>query len=168
MDNYRGSRVGVVVHCERGTVVSANGYGTTRAFGPDGESLKVWRGDGNHFQNFLKAVKSRKRSDLNADVLDGHLSSALCHTGGVSHQLGEPQTAKDILKSVADNERLHDAVERMFAHLRANEVDIDAPVIVVGAELKMDPAKETITNNSAANDMLRRVDRKPFVTPEIA
>jgi hypothetical protein len=160
--------VGVVVQCEHGSVVSTSNYGKTTALGPDGEELRSWRGEGNHFENFLKAVRSRKRSDLNAEALEGHLSSALCHTGNISHQLGEPQPADEILKSVAKNERLQDSLERMFAHLRANEVDIDKPVVTVGAWLEMDPATERFTNNQSANDLLRRVDRKPFVTPEIA
>ena len=81
MDNFRGSQVGVVVQCENGSVVSTSNYDKTQAFGPDGEEIETWRGDGDHFGNFLDAVRSRKRSDLHADVLDGHLSSALCHTG---------------------------------------------------------------------------------------
>jgi predicted dehydrogenase len=168
MDNYRGSQVGVVVQCEHGYVVSTSSYATTQAFGPDGEELKTWHGDGDHFANFLKAVRSRKRNDLHADVLDGHLSSALCHTGNVSHQLGEPRTAKEVLQSADKSERLHDSLERMFAHLRANEVDIDKPVITVGVPLEMDVKTEQFTNNKAANELLRREDRKPFVTPEIA
>lgn len=168
MDNFRGSKVGVIVQCEHGSVVSTSNYGLTQAFGPDGEELKSWRGEGNHFANFLDAVRSRKRGDLHADVLEGHLSSALCHTGNISHQLGEPRPANEILQSVAKNERLQDSLERMFAHLRANEVDIDKPVITVGASLEMDPATEQFTNNPAANELLRRVDRKPFITPEIA
>ena len=91
-------RVGVVVQCEHGLVLSTSNYGLTQAFGPDGEEIKSWHGDGNHFANFLDAVRSRKRSDLHADVLDGHLSSALCHTGGISHQLGEPRPADEILQ----------------------------------------------------------------------
>lgn len=168
MDNYRGSRVGVIVQCEDGYVLSSGGYSRTQAFGNDGEPVKTWTGGGNHFDNFLKAVRSRKRSDLHADVLDGHLSSALCHTGGLSHQLGEPRPADEILQAVAKNERLKDSVERMFAHLRANEVDIDGPVVTMGAVLEMDPKSEQITNNQAANEMLRRHDRRPFVVPEIA
>jgi len=168
MDNFRGSQVGVVVQCEHGYVVSTSHYGTTQAFGPDGEELKTWHGEGDHFANFLKAVKSRKRSDLNADVLDGHLSSALCHTGNLSHQLGEPRPADEILQSVAKNERLQDSLERMFAHLRANNVDIDKPVVTVGAPLEMDVKAERFTNNNSANELLRREDRKPYVTPEIA
>lgn len=166
MDNFRGSQVGVVVQCERGSVVSTSSYGTTHAYGPDGEVIKTWKGEGDHFANFLDAVRSRKRSDLHADVLEGHLSSALCHTGQISHQLGEPRPADEILQSVAKNERLQDSLERMFAHLRANEVDIDKPVVTVGATLEMNPATERFTNNNTANDMLRREDRKPFAVPE--
>jgi len=56
----------------------------------------------------------------------------------------------------------------MFAHLRANEVDIDKPTVTVGAMLEMDLATEQFTNNTAANVLLRREDRKPYVTQEIA
>jgi hypothetical protein len=168
MDDYRGSQIGVVVQCENGYVVSTSSYGRAKAFSNEGDEIESWRGDGDHFDNFLSAVRSGKRSDLNADVLEGHLSSALCHTGGISHQLGEPRTAKEILESVGKHERLRDSVERMLAHLRANEVNVDEPVVTAGAWLEMDPQTERFTNNSAANEMLRRADRAPFVVPEIA
>jgi predicted dehydrogenase len=170
MDSYHGSQVGVVVHCEHGTVVSTSKYDEVKMFGPDGEELKPFRGGGEkeHFMNFLTAVRSRKRSDLHADVLEGHVSSALCHTGNISHQLGEPRTAKEILASAGKHQRLHEGLERMFAHLRANEVDIDKPAITAGVWLEMDPATERFTNSTAANELLRREDRKPFVVPEIA
>jgi predicted dehydrogenase len=169
MDKYRGSQVGVVVHCEHGTVVSTSKYDEVNVFGPDGEKVKTFRGGGDreHFNNFLTAVRSRKRSDLHADALEGHISSALCHTGNISHQLGEPRTAKEILASAEKHQRLHESLERMFAHLRANEVDIDKPAITAGVWLEMDPATERFTNNTAANELLRREDRKPFVVPEI-
>ena len=170
MDKYRGSTVGVVVQCENGAVVSTSKYDEVKAFDNDGNEIKTFRGGGDraHFANFLSAVQSRKRSDLHADVLDGHLSSALCHTGNISHQLGEPRTAKEILQTISKHERLHDSLERMFAHLRANEVDIDKPVITAGVWLEMDPSTERFSNNSTANELLRRVDRKPFVVPEVA
>jgi hypothetical protein len=170
MDKYHGAQVGVVVHCEHGTVVSTSNYEEVNVFGPDGEKIKTFRGGGEHehFMNFLTAVRSRKRSDLHADVLEGHISSALCHTGNISHLLGEPRTAKDILASADKHQRLRESLERMFAHLRANEVDIDKPAITAGVWLEMDPATERFTNNAAANELLRREDRKPFVVPEIA
>ncbi len=174
MDNYRGSQVGVVVQCEHGTVLSTSNYSLAQAFGPDSELIESWTSQKNaehlHFQNFLEAVRSRKRSDLHADVLQGHFSSALCHTGNISHQLGEPRTAKEILASdgVAKHARLQDSLGRMFKHLKANEVDIDKPIITAGVWLEMDPASERFTNNSTANELLRRQDRKPFVVPEVA
>jgi hypothetical protein len=82
--------------------------------------------------------------------------------------LGEPQTASEIRQSAENNERLRDSLDRMFAHLRANEIDVDQPVVAAGAWLEMDPATERFTNNPAANELLRRQDRRPFVVPEIA
>ena len=168
MDNYKGSQIGVVIECENGYVVSTASYGEVRAYDNSGEQIKRWRGGSSHHENFLAAVKSRKPEDLNAESLEGHLSSALCHTGGVSHMVGEPRTAKEILDSVAKHERLRDSVERMLNHLRANEVNIDEPVVTAGAWLEMDPTTEQFTNNPAANDLVRREDRQPFVVPEVA
>jgi predicted dehydrogenase len=170
MNKYHGSQVGVVVHCEHGMVVSTSKYDEVNVFGPDGEKIKTFRGGGEHehFMNFLTAVRSRKRSDLHADVLEGHVSSALCHTGNISHLLGEPRTAKEILASIEKHQRLHEGVERMFAHLRANEVNIDKPAITAGVWLEMDPATERFTNSTAANELLRREDRKPFIVPTIS
>jgi predicted dehydrogenase len=45
-----------------------------------------------HFQNFADAVKKRDRSVLNADILEGHLSSALCHLGNISYRTGRKLT----------------------------------------------------------------------------
>ncbi len=168
MDSFRGSQVGVVVQCDDGHVVSTSDYDTVRAFGRDGEEIESWHGGGDHFANFVDAVRSRNRGDLNADILEGHLSSALCHTGNISHQLGEPRSASEILETVGSNEQLRDSVERMFAHLRANEVNVDEPVVTQGALLEMDPATERFTNNDAANELLRREDRRPFVVPQVA
>jgi hypothetical protein len=150
--------VGVVVHCEHGMVVSTSKYDEVNVFSPDGEKIKTFRGGGEHehFMNFLTAVRSRKRSDLHADVLEGHLSSALCHTGNISHQLGEGRTAKEVLALADKHDRLREGVERMFAHLKANEVDIDKPVITAGVWLEMEPAAERFTNSEHANELLRR------------
>ncbi|MGW8316913.1 MAG: Gfo/Idh/MocA family protein [Bacteroidales bacterium] len=41
----------------------------------------------NHFSNFLACVDSRKWQDLHAEVLEGHLSSSLCHLGNIACRL---------------------------------------------------------------------------------
>ena len=51
--------------------------------GPGGD-----RGDDSHIENCIKAVRSRKISDLNADVEVGHHSAALCHMANVAMRVG--------------------------------------------------------------------------------
>jgi predicted dehydrogenase len=42
----------------------------------------------NHMENFVEAVRSRRWQDLNAEVEQTHLSTALCHLGNISYRLG--------------------------------------------------------------------------------
>lgn len=165
MDNYRGSGVGVIVQCEQGYVVIPS-YSNATAFDNDGKEIQTWKGGGNHFVNFLDAVRSRKREDLNADILEGHLSSALCHTGSISHRLGQKMNAAAAAEAIKSNERFSDSVARMAEHLKANGVDIEAPGISVGPWLEMDPATERFTNSDAANELLTRPYRPGYVVPE--
>jgi hypothetical protein len=44
--------------------------------------------DLDHFQNWIAAVRSRKPEDLHADVVEGHLSSTICHLANVAATVG--------------------------------------------------------------------------------
>jgi hypothetical protein len=44
-------------------------------------------GDDNHFENFIKAVRSRNPKDLTAPMEVGHLSTAYCHLANISYRL---------------------------------------------------------------------------------
>jgi hypothetical protein len=50
--------------------------------------------------------------------------------------------------------------------LLANGVDLEKTKMTVGAALKMDPKMEKFLGNEAANDLLTRNYRHPFVVPE--
>jgi predicted dehydrogenase len=56
--------------------------------GPSGQG----EAEQSHFDNFVKAVRARKPELLNAEILEGHLSSALCHLGNISYRLGRALT----------------------------------------------------------------------------
>jgi predicted dehydrogenase len=43
---------------------------------------------GNHWLNFIEAVRSRKRGDLNAEVEEGAISTTLIHLANISYRLG--------------------------------------------------------------------------------
>ena len=165
MDSYRGAGVGVVVDCANGYLVIPD-YSSATVYDPAGKVLRTFKGGGNHHGNFLQAVRSRKFSDLNADILEGHLSSALCHTGNISYRLGQlaaPGAIEEALK--ADPEAL-ECCQRVWEHLKANQVDLQKTPATFGAFLKMNPATERFTNHDPANAMLTRAYRQPFVVPE--
>lgn len=164
MDVYRGSRVGVIVQCERGHVLIPN-YHLAVAFDDQGTEIQRWQGGGNHFHNFLDAVAAGDHAKLAAGIEDGHVSSALCHTGTISHQLGQPLSTDEIRDRLESHELLADSFERMSDHLQRNEIDSD---LTCGPWLTMNPATERFVDNDAANARLTREYRQPFVVEEIA
>ncbi len=168
MDRYMGSKVGVVVHCEDGYVFASSSYGKVAAFDNDGNQIKQWSGQDNHFQNFVSALRSGNKSDLNAPIVEGHISSALCHTGNISHQLGKLATAKEIARQVAPNDRLAESFDRMAKHLQANEVDIDRPTLTLGLWVEFDPQTEQAVGNKEVSRLLTRDYRGPFIVPEVS
>ncbi len=167
MGNFRGTRVGMCVQCEDGYFVGGAGGGWT--YGNDGNKIKQYKGKGGegHHQNFIKAVRSRKVSDLNADIEKGHLSSALCHMGNISYRLGKTMSVSEARNNI-DNDDLMDSFERMVEHLKANEIDFEKEPITIGPMLTMDPQKEKFVGEYSewANMYVKRNYREPFVVPE--
>jgi predicted dehydrogenase len=165
MDKYKGASIGVVVDCEHGHVVIPS-YESATAFDNDWKEIKKFKGSASHYDNFIKAVRSRKSSDLNADILEGHLSSALCHTGNISYRLGSQESPESIREKIKGDKEAQESFERCTEHLHANGVDLEATKPVLGMSLKMNPKKENFGGNGAANKLLTREYREPFVVPQ--
>jgi hypothetical protein len=173
MDRYRGSQVGVIVQCEDGYVVVPD-YTSCEAFDRQGGRIKKWESKNDVFQthreNWLAAVAARDPSQLNADIQEGHVSSALCHLGGISQQLGQSARAAEIMERVSANELLANAFDRMAGHLRANGVDIDNGdgAISLGPWLELDTTTEKFVGNDAANELLARSkQREGYAVPDV-
>jgi predicted dehydrogenase len=166
MDAFDGVRIGVVVHCEQGKLVIPS-YDSAVAYDSKGEELQSWKGAQDHFANFIGAVRSGKPKDLAADIEEGHLSSALCHFGNVSHALGAPASRDDIHAEVEVLVPLAEACERVFAHLEANGVDLAATPLTLGRRLRIDAASERCASDEEANRLLTREYREPFVVPAL-
>ncbi len=167
MDEYRGSRVGVVVQFEKGHLLIPS-YGDAVAYDTQGQEIKSWH-EGNdqlHFDNFLAAVRARDAGLLNAEVLEGHLSSALCHLGNTSYRMGQAVGAPELVASVQGNDLLADSVDRMLTHGEANGLPRDSVRVVQGAELTMEPGQERFRDETA-NAMLHRIDRSDYRVPEV-
>ena len=165
---YRGGSVAVYIECEKGWAAIRN-YGAVQVYDNDNKIIKEFKGGGDHFGNFIQAVRTRNPRDLNAEILEGHLSSALCHTGNISYRVGETAKTNDI-KDFVDKkyEAASDAFNRMVEHLvDKNEVDLKATPLTLGPVLTMDTKSEIFPNHKAANKLTTREYREPFVVPEI-
>ena len=188
MDKFLGTDIGCVIHCENGYLVIPS-YSEAFAYGKDGKKLKEFKGaakpkvkrpsggatagiimdfqeDSGHFANFIKAVRSRKPSDLTGPIQEGHLSSALCHTPNISYRLGKQSSPGEIREQIKGNKETAETFGRLQEHLAANGVNITDTKAVIGPMLKMDPKTEKFENNAAANALLTRNYRAPFVVPE--
>jgi len=164
---HRGLTNGIVIEGSEGFITSTQ---TSAAiFDPDGKKVRDLTGPNeDHFDNFLKAVRSRRIEDLNAEILDGHQSSALCHLGNISHRLGGPASPKEILGQL-DSHRIHDEVAETFdrnrKHLHGNGVDLEKTPLTLGPWLRTSPGQEAFVDNGPADALLTRTYRRPYVVP---
>jgi predicted dehydrogenase len=87
--------VGVIFYGTEGYMVMP-GYtcyytflGKNRTPGPKRETAEEPAASLDHFRNFIRAVRSRKHTDLTADIAEGHLSAALSHLANISYRTGQ-------------------------------------------------------------------------------
>jgi predicted dehydrogenase len=121
-----------------------------------------------HFANFLKAVRSRKSSDLNAEIIEGHQSTALCHIGNISWRLGQRSSMDEIQRQLSQLKVHEDAIEtfqRTRIHLAENSIDLDKSQLTLGRLLHLSPREEKFAGDEDANAFLTREYRKPFILP---
>jgi predicted dehydrogenase len=138
-------------------------------FDREGNRISTFEGKSeNHFANFLKAVRSRRREEQNAEILEGHQSSALCHIGNISWRLGRPVSPAEIrdeLSKLKVPESVFETLDRTAQHLRDNKVDLETTRLMLGPLLQLDSRRELFTNSPDANAFLTRDYRRPFVVP---
>lgn len=146
----------------------ASGLTSCSLYDPQGKLVRKFSERGqNHFANFLQAVRSRKREDQNADIVEGHLSTALCHLGNISYRLGQKASPAEIAKQLETlkvNDRVLETFGQVQEHLKQNGIDIEKQPLTLGPWLAVDSEKETF-DSAAANELLTRPYRKPFVVP---
>jgi predicted dehydrogenase len=126
--------------------------------GPDSKS---------HFANFIAAVRSRKREDLNADILEGHYSSALCHLANISYRLGRDVGFAETQRAFGERAYANEAWAKLQEHLVQNrKLDLAQLQCHLGKALRFDPEKEKFIDDAEADRLLTRNYRAPFVVPE--
>ncbi|MFM7320555.1 MAG: gfo/Idh/MocA family oxidoreductase, partial [Armatimonadota bacterium] len=156
-----GIQIGNIVRGEKGYVAMSSDYGKAAAFDLEGNAVATYGGGGNHFANFVAAAKAGRPDQVNAPVLEGHISSALCHLGNVSYKLGSDRDASSVeLK----HPEMIDAYERMAQHLATNGVDLTKTRVRVGPRIEIDAKRES-ARDAKADALFTRDYRSGFVVP---
>ena len=65
-----------------GVVGDVHHEGLAEKPGPEG------RAGGDHYLNFIEAVRTRERAHLNAEIEEGAISTTLVHLANISYRLG--------------------------------------------------------------------------------
>jgi predicted dehydrogenase len=167
-DPLRGASVGVIFYGSEGYLV-LNSYTGGGVFDPKGKVVMQFKDDGDHFGNFVDAVKARDPKRLHCDILEGHLSCAHSHLANISYYLGKPASVDEIKSTVSaltTHEDAADCLERTLKHLAANGVDPAKTLMSLGPMLKIDSHNETVLDNPQACALLTREYRAPFVVPK--
>jgi predicted dehydrogenase len=171
MGYSRGNKVGVIFYGSEGYLVQES-YGRCMAYDKDFKIIKDFKGGTPHFRNFIDVCISRKASDLNASMLEGHLSAGISHLGNISYYMGEDNRvgvdeiskALSGLKAYDDNQA---TLDRTVQHLKDNKVDLDKYPMSLGPLLTFNNDTEKFEGNAAADAYLTREYRKGYEVPSI-
>jgi len=102
-----GSSVGNIFYGDKGYMV-IKGYDTYETYlGDKKEPGKQRKEGGDHYKNFIEAVRARDPKMANAQVESAHLSSALAHLGNIAYRTGrvltfDPKSEKFVNDAEAD------------------------------------------------------------------
>ncbi|MCI0333069.1 MAG: Gfo/Idh/MocA family oxidoreductase [Planctomycetes bacterium] len=100
--NDNKSQIGIDLRGENGAIyVDDSGYTIYDPTGKAVESEKLGRGDAEHLQNFLDAV--RNGASLNMDIEEGHKSTMFCHLGNIAYRTGQPLAVDSSTGHIVNN-----------------------------------------------------------------
>jgi predicted dehydrogenase len=165
-DGFHGQKIGNVLRFESGVVAGGKFYPNGQDKAEPLPEVEATRGPGDNFVNFVHAVRTRKRSEQHADILEGHYSAALCHLPNISYRLGTDVPFAEGAKKAGEDAVSADSAERMAEHLKTNGVPLDKSELRVGRVIKFEPKAEQVVGDPQAAKLLTRNYRKPFAFSE--
>lgn len=120
-----------------------------------------------HMRDFVDCVRSRRREDLHAEILEGHRSTLLAHLGNISYRLGDEVPFDSLEKDFDGEDMFRESFEDMKRHLAdAGRLELADSTYCLGRTLSFDAQAEKFVGSPDANRLLSRPYRGPFVVPE--
>ncbi len=165
---YLGSRGGNHIQCEAGYIRISRGGGWF--YDNDGKRVHQYKGNAGsgHAQNFIDAVRSRRRQDQAAEIAVGHQSTAICHQANLAWRAGSQASVDEVREAMKSHEDALNTLKDMLEQIDGNGVDLAREHFVLGPALTYDRASERFTGPNAqkANKYVKCSYRDGFVVPE--
>lgn len=165
--SLRRGEMGLIVEFEDG-VVRMDTYARERqcvAYDRRGREIKMFSGRGDHYANFVNAVRSGRREDLNAEIEQGFLSTSSALTSTISLRVGETATVEEQRAQAKSVPGFEVAFDRFQSVLTGHGIDPNTAAL--GPWLEIDRENECIKNNDRANELVRGSYRESFEVPEV-
>jgi len=164
MSVYKKSRISNVFECEDGFISDNVVYDV------NGKMIRQFSGHGqeNHLPAFIQAIQDQNPQSVPCSVEDGHISSALCHLGNISHRTGQSSEPDIILQTVKSSTLQSETLQRIFEHLTKNKIDLQKNKLILGPTLTFDSNLEKFIGAGAqpANALLKDNYREAWTVPE--
>lgn len=160
-------KVDVEFYLEEGNIIGNKFYPKGKDTAEKLADIEVNRPTGDVFKNFIECMRSRRRENQMAEILEGHYSSALCHLGNISYRLGQPVPFSQQPTGFPSIPQVDESLAMIKTNLQgALGMDLDKYTYQLGPKLTFDAAQEKFVGAPEANKLLTRDYRKPFVVPE--
>ena len=118
-------------------------------------------------RNFIDCVRSRRREDLGAEILEGHRSALLVHLGNISYRVGKEVPFDRMAGEFEGDAMFRESFEAMKRHLAdTGQVELAGTPCRLGRMLKFDAQAEKFIEAPDANQLLSQSYRGAFVVPE--
>jgi predicted dehydrogenase len=166
----KGPGVGIIITGEQGEFRGGRGGGTF--YDREGNEVESFKGDSgsSHMANFLDCVRSGKQEELRSPLESAYYSSCMSHLANISVRTGQAVSGQDLASQLSSNPVAEEVRSRFAKQLDLWKVDTSQSPWQAGPKLTFDPQAERFTdgdNLEAANALVKREDRQPFVVPTI-
>lgn len=158
VDHQLGIRMGTIIECEGGHIAWPVAYDKA------GKKIKKFKSDDGHGHgvNWLKAIVDNRPGDVHAPLRNGHISTAYCLLGNLSHRLGTGAPSGKIAAEIADDAATGAAFDSMCEHLKTNLVDLAKTPFTLGRLVKSDASSLGGALAPEAKALDRREMRAPY------
>ncbi len=173
---HTGPASGYIAYCEGGRlecVTAPWAPGQAVAFDRDGKPIRQFSGPGGdvrHQQNFIDAVRSRNATTLNSPIRIASDTTGWCHLANITARAGRRFSQPEAAKVDDRSGHWEGTLEEMAELLRTHGLNMESDSFRLSRLWTIDSATEQFTGEGAeaANALLARAYREPFIVPEHA